>query len=474
MNLPASKAPCAEVLPDLGTGATPPKTYQIGTLTYTLRDLAVLFLWLLWGDFAFTFFENIFGRFIPLYLKDLHASNTLIGVMTGSFAGLVNIFFLPNISQWSDRTRSRWGRRIPFLYIVTPLTVASLVAVGFAPEISHGLQRHFLSALAPSLSELGLLLVLLCGFIVSFHFHNMVLVNSYNWLLRDVVPLDLMARFLSWFRIVGTVSSFAFPWWVFPHIIDNRKTVFLSVGLFYLAAFLLMCRNVKEGDYPPVPPRMSRPGLLATFALYFRECLRFPIYRNFFLVYVLTIAATSCAGPFSVLFTRDTLGIDMNDMGKLFAWGAAASALVYFPIGWLCDRFNPLSVTIVSLCGLAAGSFLALLLVHKATGYLVYTLAWSLPTVAWALGSLSTTMRLFPKEKFGQFSSGLNVFGCGALILGNYLMGKFMDLMHSDYRMTFLWSAALFAIAIWPMTRVYRDWKRHGGPDDYIPPLPPE
>lgn len=75
------------------------RSYAVGTLRYTFRGLLVLFLWLLWGDFAFTFFENIFSRFVPLYLKDFHASNSLIGIMTGSIAGLVNILFLPNISQ---------------------------------------------------------------------------------------------------------------------------------------------------------------------------------------------------------------------------------------------------------------------------------------------------------------------------------------------------------------------------------------
>ena len=106
-----------------------PQVWRVGTLAYSLRGLLVLSLWLLWGDFAFAFFENIFGRFIPLYLKDLHASNTLIGIMSGSFAGLVNILFLPNISQWSDHYRSPLGRRIPFLYIFTPLTVFSLRSI---------------------------------------------------------------------------------------------------------------------------------------------------------------------------------------------------------------------------------------------------------------------------------------------------------------------------------------------------------
>jgi maltose/moltooligosaccharide transporter len=92
--------------------------------------------------------------------------------------------------------------------------------------------------------------------------------------------------------------------------------------------------------------------------------------------------------------------------------------------------------------------------------------------VGWALGSLAATMKLFPDEKFGQFSSAINVFGCGALILGNYLIGQFMDLVHSNYRMMFLWSTVLFALAIYPGILVYREWKNHGGPLHYVAPLP--
>jgi len=452
--------------------AIPQKLYRQGTLRYTLRGLLFLFLWLLWGDFAFTFFESIFGRFIPLYLKDLHASNTLIGIMTGSLAGAVNILFLPNISQWSDHTRTRIGRRIPFLYAVTPLTVASLVSIGFAPEIAGWLRVTLFHRFAPAVSESVLILTLLCALVVSFHFFNMVLVNAYNWLLRDLVPLELMARFLSWFRIVGTMSTFAFLWWVFPHVIVRRREVFVVVGLFYLAAFSLMCLNVKEGEYPPPPPKESRSGIFKSFLIYFQECLSLPIYRNFFIAYALVIGGTTCANPFSVLFAHETLRLDMDMMGKVFAWGAAASALIYFPMGWLCDKFNPLAVTLGALIGLLAGSLAACFLVHSKTSLVVYTIVFAIPSVGWGLGWLATTMKLFPEEKFGQFSSGLNVFGCGALILGNYLIGKFMDLAHSNYRMAFLWSVLLFALAIYPMALVYKDWKKYGGPHRYTPPVP--
>ncbi|SDT92923.1 MFS-type transporter involved in bile tolerance, Atg22 family [Verrucomicrobium sp. GAS474] len=452
--------------------AVTPRLYRAGTLRYTAGGLAVLSIWLLWGDFAFTFFENIFGRFMPFYLKDLHASNALIGVMTGSFAGLVNILFLPNLSRWSDNHRGPLGRRIPFLYVVTPLAVAALVGIGFVPEIAGWLHRHLFFHVAPSVTEAAVFLPLLCVLVVSFHFFNMVLVNAYNWLLRDVVPQEMMARFLSCFRIVGSASTFAFLWWVFPHMMAHRKEVFLGVGLFYLAAFLLMCRNVREGEYPPPPAKEDRPGLAASFGLYFRECLRLPIYRNFFIGYVLASMALGCAGPFAALFTRETLGLDMETMGKLFAWGGVPALVLYYPTGALCDRLGPLRVTLWAMAGVAAVSVIGFYYVVSPRSFLAYSLVLTIPAVGWGIGALSATMKLFPQEKFGQFYSGINVFSCGAMIVGNYAIGKFMDLVGSNYRMTFLWTAALLVVALYPMALVYRDWKRYGGPHAYVAPLP--
>jgi hypothetical protein len=92
--------------------------------------------------------------------------------------------------------------------------------------------------------------------------------------------------------------------------------------------------------------------------------------------------------------------------------------------------------------------------------------------VGWNLAFNSVTMLLFPSEKFGQFSSALNVLGFGSSILGNILAGLFMDLAGSDYRMIFVWSLSWFALAMVPLMLVYRGWKLHGGPHHYIPPLP--
>ena len=60
--------------------------------------------------------------------------NTALGLTTA--AGLlVATFTQPFIGALSDRTRSRWGRRVPFFILGTLLSIASLFAVALAPSL---------------------------------------------------------------------------------------------------------------------------------------------------------------------------------------------------------------------------------------------------------------------------------------------------------------------------------------------------
>jgi maltose/moltooligosaccharide transporter len=437
------------------------KIFTVGTLRYTSAGLAILFCWLLWGDFCFSIFEAVLGRFLPLYMADLHASNTLIGVMTGSIAGALNILFLPGISIWSDRYRSRWGRRIPFLLWSTPAAVVSLILIGFAPEIGH----HFLVGLTRwRLSPSAVTLGLLCVFVVLFHFSNMVLVNLFQCLLRDVVPLEVMTRFLSLFRIVSAAGGFIFAWSILPHMLDYRKEVCAGIGLIYLIAFLVMCWRVKEGRYPPPPPLPERHNPATLLARYFRDCLGNPLYRNYVLTNVLVTAGTTSAYPFVMLFARRTLVLTMNDIGKMLAWNVLTSAIAYLPIGYLCDKITPLPVLLASLFGMFAASAFALIAVHGKAGWEWYwIIIFVLPSVAWALGQNATTMLIFPSDKFGQLSSSLNVIGFGSVIFGNYAAGRFIDATGGNYRMIFAWSMSWYLLAVIPMIRVLRACRRFPG-----------
>jgi MFS family permease len=58
----------------------------------------------------------------------------VLGYITGT-AQAVYLLISPLVGIWSDRTRSRFGRRSPFIYLGTAIGLAGLVVIGLAPSL---------------------------------------------------------------------------------------------------------------------------------------------------------------------------------------------------------------------------------------------------------------------------------------------------------------------------------------------------
>ena len=86
------------------------RTWRNGTLVYTAGGLAVLFLWLMWGDFAYSMKDRATGTVAALMLKKFDVSDFLFGIIMISFPNFTNIFLCPIVSYRSDRHRGRFGR----------------------------------------------------------------------------------------------------------------------------------------------------------------------------------------------------------------------------------------------------------------------------------------------------------------------------------------------------------------------------
>ncbi len=58
----------------------------------------------------------------------------VLGYITGT-AQVAYLLISPLVGIWSDRTRSRFGRRAPFLFLGTAIGLVGLVIIGLAPEL---------------------------------------------------------------------------------------------------------------------------------------------------------------------------------------------------------------------------------------------------------------------------------------------------------------------------------------------------
>ncbi len=50
---------------------------------------------------------------------------------------IINSVFNPIVSFKSDRYRSRWGRRIPFIVMTLPFLVLSLIGLGYTSVLGR-------------------------------------------------------------------------------------------------------------------------------------------------------------------------------------------------------------------------------------------------------------------------------------------------------------------------------------------------
>jgi MFS family permease len=73
--------------------------------------------------------------FLAPHLESLGATPFLVGLIL-SLDPLAKLTLLPVINAWSDRTTSRFGRRLPFVLVGTPVTAVALLTLGGTTSLS--------------------------------------------------------------------------------------------------------------------------------------------------------------------------------------------------------------------------------------------------------------------------------------------------------------------------------------------------
>jgi Na+/melibiose symporter-like transporter len=456
--------------------------FRCGTLTYTMSGLVVLFAWLLWSNFCYTLLQTVVPSILPLKLKALDSDNWTIGLIMSTLPGIFNTTVCPWVSFKSDRYRSRWGRRMPFILYTMPFLVASLVCIGLCDPIAAKLHSAFLSQSA--LSRNLLTVLVLAAFAGCFHFFNMFVGSVYWYLFNDVVPEQFLSRFMAYFRLVGTLAAAFYNYFIFKYYLSHKREIFIGTALLYLIGFGLACIRVKEGQYPPPSYKGKAPSLSQDLDTFARECYTMPYYWYIFL-YCMFGAVAGSIGVFSVFFNQ-SMGLDLNLIGKMGAVGGLVVAGCYLFAGTLVDKWHPVRVDMYLH---AYGTFFTF-------GGLIWLFAEAPPSQVYfwvgivggvfsavmsamqSTAGLPQLMILFPKDRFGQFCGAQALVRSAGTMIGGLIAGVYLDVVRRfyppgdlyPYRFIFFWTGAFTVLAFYFHYRAYRCWKRLGGDTGYVPP----
>jgi maltose/moltooligosaccharide transporter len=450
--------------------------YRIGTLVYTRAALFNVFFWMLLGDMCFSIMGWTPNSIIPLQLKWLGASDKLIGVVVGSLPAVFSVVLAPIIGMQSDRHRGPLGRRRPFLLWFTPPVVLCLILIGFSGPIGRFIHARLGDSLGGiSVEELTKLII--CLFSGLFFFLNTYINQAYYFLFADVIPSELMGKFVGFYRAIGAIAGFVFYTWIVGYAEKYTGLIYTGSALIFGVVFILLVWQVKEGQYPPIVSAEKKAGFVGSLKLYATECFSIPFYLKLYSIALFFWFAWVPFTAFIVFFCTEvktsgyapTLGLTLDAFGKIKGWCFMLQIPIFFLAGPLIDRFHPLRVIMASSFVAAVTWLLSFFCVHSGTSLLVWWLVNEAAQAVFLAAYLAMFPRLLPQAKYGQYFSANQVYFSVGMMLSPYLCGCLLDGI-KNYRYLYLWSGIFMALSLLAAISVYRHWKRLGGDQGYSPP----
>lgn len=452
-------------VPKQPTDSSLPTTvrWRVGTLAYTSAALGMVVLWLSLGNAGASFRDRIYPDSISLLLKKLGASNTALMVLTVVLTNAITMIFGPTISYKSDRYRSRFGRRIPFLLIATPVGALAMVGIAFTPQLGEA-----------STAVLGVYSSLIALGVFSSIYHLAFITTSavFGGLVNDVIPRPVLGRFFALLRIISLICGVVMNYVILKHVEAHFRLIFLSLAAVFAFTYIVMCLMVKEGDYPP-PEKdagdFRSGGFIAAIRVYVHECFSKSYYRWVFAALALSGLAVIPINSFSIYYAK-SLNMPMGDYGTIKAINHTCGIFFAFPIGMLVDRFHALRVTMATMVLYCVTVLLGAILIRTPWSFGWAVFGHMVVSGFYLSASGALAQMLLPRLKFAQFLSASLVITSVATIVLSLGMGYLLDATGSNYRLTYIAGGVLAAAAVVVMYIVYRKFMAMGGPDGYVAP----
>lgn len=412
--------PLGEAEAAIEAAPLPPGEFTARTLWYSLANL------------GYGMFFALNNYVLTLYLQHLGAGGVLIGLM-GSSHSVEGAVIQPVVGAASDRLRTRWGRRRPFMLLFTPISVLFLLLTPFASHLPA--QPHVLGA------SLYLAVVIVCVFLFTIAFN--VAQDPYQALMPDIIPKPQRGRAAGIWAFVGVSGQALLLLLPIP---AYKK--FGLCAIVMLATTLLTCWKVREPNLPPEPHKLGAYGQIAV-ALNGLQTLRQA--RKSLLTLFFSGLGIGAVLPFLTVFVvAITKCSDQQAQGMALVL-MVATAICVLPFGWLCDRIGPKRVLMIGL-GLIVVAALNGLWVHTLPQIAVILAIAGMGNAAQSASAYPLLTRLVPREEVGFYtglqSTALSIAAPATSVITGLLVDR------GGYRWIFAVCAVSVGIAVFVLSLV--------------------
>lgn len=469
-------------------------TFRAGSLIYDAAGLRRVFTWLLGAEVIYTLIDMIEPMILPVLLKSHGATATQIGIIVGSFTAALQLVIMPPLGYWTDRLRTRWGRRIPVLFWATPFVSLWLALTPFAPEIAAWLMSHHVPA--GWLASLPVAPVVLVFGVLVFCYRVVQTVTNTTFfgLLRDVIPDTHMGRFLALFRVFGAAGTAIITYWLLGHVETHSKPIFLGIAALNLLGFTALCWFVREGEYPPVeqvnPAAAGRGASLGDKVKTFcRESYAHPVYLWMYFIRVCLYGVQIGLLNFIVFFPQHELGMSLTDIGHMRTWPLFIWVVIAYPVGQLVDRKGAVFVLQGGLGLITLGYLGTVFFVVGPLTYLVSSLVTGAAFWIVMMAQLKLTQEIFHPQRYSQLAGANTIVQSLAIAVlispgAGWIIDRLQDwhttlalpgageVVIGPYRLVNLMIAVLYGLALLGVVKIRQHVRARTGEDGrYVAPL---
>ena len=342
----------------------------------------------------------------------------------------MNMFFQPWVGARSDRTRTRFGRRKPWLMVGAPIAAVFFLLVPFVRE------NFLLIALAIFGTNIGMAL-----------FRSPTVAY-----LGDLFQPDERSKANGVINLMGGLAGAAA---LFAggtlYKIGVPLPFIVGAGVMLLAIVIVLV-FVREPDLSDQPVTQEKSqGAIANL----REVAARSDKSGLFLLGAIFswFVAWNAMEAFFTLYGKNVLGINEGDGSRMLTAFAATLILFAIPSGLIATRIGRKPTILIGLGGMAAGLVVGFFL-RQPTALLIVLAVMG---AFWALvniNSLPMVYDLGGEEHIGAFTGLYYLASSAAAITGPIVAGGLIDLADKNYTTLWLFSAIFMALAIFMMTRV--------------------
>ncbi|MFD5271592.1 MFS transporter [Streptomyces sp. NPDC058335] len=381
---------------------------------------------------------NFYESQVPPLLREHLGSAALVGLLMG-MDNLLGIFIQPWIGNRSDRTRTSWGRRMPYLVVGMPIAAALFVVIPHAA------------------SSLPLL--------VAIMFAYALVANTFKPIAEALVP-DFIgpegrSRANAAVKIASSLTAIVAAV-ISIFLVDNHLGLAFAIpAIIMVLSIGVLAATVRDNRSPAyravvaegLEPRRGEskePRVRDTFVEIVKDTDR----SRLLLLVAIFLFGSAWAASRSLItpYGMEALDMPRGAAGGLTLPSGIAFILAAYPAAVLAERYGRLRVMTVGMSVFAAAMVLGTLL-QTSTGATVALCLAAAGAACFLVNAVVVLWNLAPSARvFGTYAGMYTVGWAGGGFLGPALVGAMVDV--TGWPLMLLDIAVVASLSIVVVTRI--------------------